>query len=487
MRILLLTLLLAVPATAREHPDVVLILADDLGWGDVGAYDPDSLIDTPHLDRLAREGTRLTAAHSPSAVCTPTRYGLLTGRYCWRTRLKRSVFLGFSPALIDPERLTLADLFREAGYATACIGKWHLGLDWHLKGGGRVPHDHFRDGSRIDFERPFDGGPLELGFDHLFGCAACPTTDPLYAFLRGDRTVGVPDVEWPGQGSEDPHELDVSWRPGIATEGWSHEQVDPTFVEEALRWLESTEEDRPRFLYLALSAPHAPWLPPEVTRGTTEEGARGDMVALADWAVGQVLTALEEEGRLDDTLVLFTSDNGPRIGLNGHASAGPWRGYKSHTWEGGHRVPFLVRWPGRAPAGAVRDELFSLTDVLASCAALLDEELPDDAGEDSLDLSALWLGEEPSAPREAVLSHSVHGHFSLQRGRWKLIVGTEGSGGWVPPRDDARFDPDEVQLYDLEEDPAETTDLADDEPEVVAGLRALLERYRAEGRSVPRR
>ena len=495
MRTALATLLtlagLAAPLLG-QRPDVIVVLADDMGWGDLGCYNPESKIPTPHMDRIAREGMRFTDAHSPSAVCSPTRYGLLTGRYCWRTSLKSSVLMGFSPPLIEPERLTLADLFQRAGYATACIGKWHLGLGWTLKSGEPVTDRYHRDGTQIDFGRGFSGGPTELGFDHFFGCSACPTTDWLYGFLEGDRTVGTPTVRMPGHSVERPHLDDKAYRPGIAVEGWRHEEVDETFVARAVAWLESvTAEDseRPFFLYLPLSAPHAPWLPPEITRGETDEGPRGDMVALVDWAVGQVLATLERLGRVEDTLLIVTSDNGPRIGLNGHRSAGPWRGYKSHVWEGGHRVPFLARWPGRVPAGITCDDPFSLTDLLATCASLLGVELGADEGEDSLDQLPTLLGRERAAPvRDVIVSHSVTGAFTLRRGRWKLILGTRGSGGWVPPADPTR--PPDMglgQLYDLRADPGEQRDLFAERPAVVARLRALLEEYRDSGRSRPAR
>ncbi len=459
---------------------MVLILADDLGFGDVGAYNPNSKIQTPHLDRLAAEGLRFTDAHSPSAVCTPTRYGILTGRYAWRTELKSSVLMGFSPPLIEADRFTMADLFGEAGYQTACIGKWHLGLGWQLVEGGTVTERYLRDATKVDLEAPFTGGPLELGFDRFFGCSACPTTDWIYSFLEGDRTVGVPSEAVVFATSEHA-EMPGGWyRDGIATPGWEFEVVDPTFVGEARAWLAETDREEPFFLYLPLSAPHAPWLPPEETSGTTEEGARGDMVALVDWAVGEIREQLEEQGILDDTLIVFTSDNGPRIGLNGHASAGPWRGYKSHTWEGGHRIPMIVRWPGEVPAGDVHQDPACLTDLLSTFAALLDVDLPEGAAEDSLDLSSVFLGRAPDEPiREVVLSHSVRGAFTIRRGRWKLILGTEGSGGWVPPSDSTDPKDESIgQLYDLREDPAETTDLFDTRPEVVAELKEGLDLVR---------
>ncbi|MEE8468873.1 MAG: arylsulfatase [Planctomycetota bacterium] len=479
---------LCAPSSGAERPNVVLILADDMGWGDLGCYNPESRIETPAMDRIAAQGIRLTDAHSPSAVCTPTRYGLLTGRYCWRSSLKSSVLLGFSPALIEPERFTLADLFQQAGYSTACVGKWHIGLDWTLRSGEPVTERYFRDGARIDFDLPFGGGPLELGFDYFFGCSACATTDPLYSFLEGDRTVGIPSEQWKGQSVEHPHQDDKNWRPGIATPGWKHEEVDPTFVGKALAWVEEqASQERPFFLYLPLSAPHAPWLPPEITRGKSQEGPRGDMVAVVDWAVGEVVDALDRLDLRENTLLIVTSDNGPRIGLNGHRSAGPWRGYKSHTWEGGHRIPFLARWPGHIPKGATSDEPVCLTDMLSSLATILGESLPADAAEDSYDVSPVLLGEEHESPiREALVSHSVTGAFTIRQAQWKLILGTRGSGGWVPPADSTRpVDMQLGQLFDLDADPAEERDLFDQRPKVVARLRALLQSYRESGRSRP--
>ena len=480
---LLLALIMGLP-TARagdpQRPNVVLILADDLGFGDVGIYNAESKIETPHLDGLAAEGLRFTDAHSPSAVCTPTRYGILRGRYAWRTELKTSVLMGFSPPLIEADRFTMADLFKGAGYQTACIGKWHLGLGWQLVEGGMVRERYLRDATKVDLKAPFTGGPLELGFDRFFGCSACPTTDWIYSFLEGDKTIGLPSEAVVFETSEHAEMLGGWYRDGIATPGWEFEQVDPTFVGEARAWLAETDREQPFFLYLPLSAPHAPWLPPEQTSGKTEEGARGDMVALVDWAVGEIRAELEEQELLDDTLIVFTSDNGPRIGLNGHASAGPWRGYKSHTWEGGHRVPLIARWPGKVPAGSVHSDPASLTDLLSSFAAILDAELPEGAAEDSIDLSRVLLGDAPDEPlREVVISHSVSGAFTIRRGRWKLILGTEGSGGWVAPSDSTDPSDESIgQLYDLLKDPGETTDRFEEEVEVVAELRALLDAAR---------
>ncbi|NRA95434.1 MAG: arylsulfatase [Planctomycetes bacterium] len=443
------------------------------------------------MDRIARGGMRFTDAHSPSAVCTPTRYGLLTGRYCWRGRLKRSVLMGFSPALIEPGRLTMASMLRQKGYATACIGKWHLGLDWMQKDGNRVKGGGPRDGSVIDFSVPALGGPIDHGFDRFFGCAACPTTDWIYAFLEGRHTIGTPTEKRSRSGSPRglAHILDVTSRPAVATPGWRHEDVDLAFVREAVGWLDdhaTRSPNKPFFLYLPLSAPHAPWLPPRLTAGTTIEGPRGDMVALVDWAVGKIDRTLRRLGRTEDTLLVVTSDNGPRIGQSGHRSAGPWRGYKSHTWEGGHRIPLMVRWPGVVEANTVNHTPVQLNDLFATVASVVGYPLPDDAAEDSLDMLPTLLGES-HVPREAVVSHSVRGAFTIRQGRWKLILGTRGSGGWVPPSDNTPTRDWAVgQLFDLESDPGERRDLFASRPEVVKALRETLQGYVDNGRTRPR-
>jgi len=476
----------------RRSPNVVVILADDMGWGDVSAYNPHSLIQTPNMDRVARQGMRFTDAHSPSAVCTPTRYGLLTGRYCWRGRLKRSVLMGFSPALIEPGRLTMASVLRQRGYATACIGKWHLGLDWMRKDGRRVTGGGPRDGTLIDFQSPVRGGPTDHGFDRFFGCSACPTTDWIYAFMEGDRTVAVPSEVRPVHRSPKglAHILDITSRPAVATPGWRHEDVDPTFVRKATAWLDAQVQSKPEqpfFLYLPLSAPHAPWLPPAITAGSTREGPRGDMVALVDWAVGVVDRKLRELGVTDETLLVVTSDNGPRVGQSGHRSAGPWRGYKSHTWEGGHRIPLMIRWPGVVSSDQVNDAPVELNDLMATVAAAVEFPLPEDSAEDSIDMTPLLTG-QATATRSRIFSHSVRGAFAIRSGRWKLILGTTGSGGWVPPSDRADTRDWQVgQLYDLESDPGERRDLFRSRPDIVDALRAELRETMERGRTRPTR
>jgi len=482
---------------SRKHPNIVFIMADDMGIGDVTCYNPESRIPTPNMDRLARDGVRFTDAHSPSAVCTPTRYGVLTGRYCWRTRLKSQVLYGYEPPLIEKERLTVASLLKKNGYETACIGKWHLGLDYAVKAGSDIdfnkplPWDESLTSTgqdkHIDFTKDIEGGPLDLGFDYAFYTSGCSTVQPPYCFIDGKRTVGIP--------SERIDEEKMEARPGWMAPGWSQEDVDPTFVRKATEFIDNHQRNRPAdpfFLYLPLSAPHAPWLPPDVAKGKSRAGARGDLVFLVDWCVGQVLDTLERHGLRNDTLVIMTSDNGPRIGtfrsriVNGHKSAGLWRGYKSHIWEGGHREPFIARWPGMIEPGTTNDEVLCLTDLMATCAAIVGVELPDDAGEDSFNMLPALLAETRGTPiRESIIHHSVWGVFSIRQGRWKLILDTRGSGGWVNPADEHPVEGNPGQLYDMVADPYETKNLWDERPEVVESLTKLVEKYKRDGRSRP--
>ncbi len=491
----------AVSGARGQPPNIVFVMADDMGYGDVGCYNPESKIPTPNMDRLAREGIRFTDAHSPSAVCTPTRYGVLTGRYCWRTPLKSQVLYGYEPPLIERNRLTVASLLKKNGYETACIGKWHLGLEWAVKPGSDIDFSKplpWKESENltatgkdrfIDFTQDIEGGPVDLGFDYAFYTSGCSTVQPPYCFIEGKRTVGIPseriDVE------------KMQARPGWMVPGWRQEDVDPTFTNKAVEFIEKHQTDRadsPFFLYFGLSAPHAPWLPPDFVKGKSSAGLRGDMVVLADWCVGKVLDALDRFNLSDDTLVIVTSDNGPRIGthgariVNNHRSSGRYRGYKSHIWEGGHRVPFIARWPGRIAPGTTSDELIGLTDLMATCAAIVGAALPENAAEDSFNILPALLGEHRDRPiRDSIIHHSCWGVFAIRQGRWKLVLDTQGSGGWVKPADDHPTEGSPGQLYDMADDPYETTNLWDAHPEIVARLKRLLDRQKKAGRSRPMR
>ncbi|MBI3864362.1 MAG: arylsulfatase [Planctomycetia bacterium] len=457
-----------------QLPNVVVILADDLGWGDLGCYGAKHTV-TPHLDRLAREGMRFTDAHSTSAVCTPTRYGLLTGRYAWRTRLKRGTLIGDSPALIEEGRLTLARLFKGKGYATAAIGKWHLGLGSDAK---------------TDFAKTLRPGPLEAGFDSFFGIPASLDMVP-YVYVENDRVLALPTAQ--SEKSPKSNYFDgVFWREGPAAPGFRHRDVLPELTRRAEVFIHSQTAERPFFLYLALTSPHTPWVPTGEFQGSTALGEYGDFVTQTDAAVGRVLATLEARKLADNTLIVFTSDNGAiplpaQFAASGHKPNGPWRGQKADCWEAGHRVPYLVRWPVRTPAGSTCAETICHTDLPATMAALIGRKLPDDSAEDSFNLLPLYLGAMPEKPvREATVHHSGDGAFAIRQGKWKAISHL-GSGGFSQPKTEqpAAGGPT-GQLYDLETDPGETRNLWLESPDVVARLTALLARYQTEGRSRPR-
>ncbi len=466
-------------------PNIVFIMADDMGYGDPGCYGAEK-IPTPNMDRLATEGVRFTDAHSAAAVCTPSRYSVLTGRYCWRSRLKRWVLGGFGEPLIEDGRMTVADLLRRHGYATASVGKWHLGLGWTLKDGrprDQAGEDAAADGADIDYTAPLRGGPTAHGFDYSFNISGSLDMPP-YCFIENDRCAGVP-VE-----AKSP--VNPQQRPGLMTPGWDDAAVDTTFARRAAEWIgraHAEDPDRPLFLYLTPSAPHRPCVPPPQFEGRSSAGLRGDMVTVVDWMVGEVDAALERCGRRENTLLIVTSDNGARLTCfdgndYGHRSCGDLRGQKADIWDGGHREPFIARWPARIAPGGVCDEPICLSDLMATCASIVGDPLPSDAGEDSCDILPALCGEPLDAPiREAIVHHSGNGMFSLRQGRWKLIRGL-GSGGFSEPRGAEPGPGDPVgQLYDMADDPAEGRNLYAERPEIVERLTAILDRYIADGRS----
>ncbi len=466
-----------------DKPNIVYILADDLGWGDPKCYNPDSQVNTPYIDQLAEQGMRLTDAHSPSAVCTPTRYATLTGRYAWRTRLESGVLQGYDRALIEPDRLTVGGMLQDAGYHTAGVGKWHLGFQ---------EYDPNED-EEVDYEEPLRPGPVTQGFDHFFGIPASLDFEP-YLWVKDDEPIAqatdhVEASEHRRQGGGG------FWREGAVAPDFKHIEVHGAITTRSVQYIEERTKEAPEqpfFLYVPFASPHTPWLPTAPFRGKTDAGYYGDFVKEVDWSVGQILHALDRAGVADNTIVIVTSDNGAHwlendIEEYGHRANGPWRGQKADIHEGGHRVPFVVRWPGHIPAGTVRDDLFCLTDLTATFAAMLDYDLPDDAAEDSYNQLPVFLDEALDAPvREAAVHHSANGTFAIRRGPWKLIPDNLGSGGFTSPQ---QMEPGEGdpggQLYNLEEDPAEENNVYEDYPEVVEELRALLQQYRDTGRSRP--
>jgi arylsulfatase A-like enzyme len=488
------------PAAAGERPNVVVIYADDLGYGDVQCYNPDrGRIPTPHLDRLAAEGMRFTDGHSSSGVCSPSRYTLLTGRYHWRTRLKAGIVGLWERPLLEPDRLTIAGLAKQHGYRTAAIGKWHLGWDWPLADGDRqllaqggkgkrrpgpedVTEAHRAAWQRI-FSQPIPGGPTTRGFDVYFGTDV-PNWPP-YCFIENDRTVGIPTTLLPPADFQN-HRASNQ---GPALAGWRLEAVLPALRDRAVTFIADAAQERAAFLlYLPLTSPHTPLAVNEPWRGKSGlDNACADLVMETDAVVGTVLAAIERAGVAENTLVVFTSDNGfaPSVGAadleqRGHFPSGPLRGYKSDAWEGGHRVPFIVRYPGVTRPGSVCDALVHQADLMATLADVLGSKLPPDAGEDSVSLLPLLRGGTEPVRQHAV-SCSIRGMASIRDGRWKLILG-KGSGGWSKGGEDS---PDS-QLYDLAADLGERRNLAAEEPGRVQAMKAAYEALVAAGRSRPK-
>lgn len=457
-------------AAADKLPNIVYILADDLGWGDLGCYNRESQIPTPTADRLAAQGVRFTDMHSPSAVCTPTRYGILTGRYCWRTSLKNGVLWGYSPNLIETRRMTVASMLKARGYHTTAIGKWHLGF-------GNEP--------KVDYSRTLRPGPLDHGFDSLFGIPASLDMDP-YVYVENDHVVEQPTAHTDGQ--KDPR--GVFWRPGPIAPSLKLEQVLPTLTRRAVDVIRAraAQPAQPFFLYLALTGPHTPWLPLPEFRGRSKAGDYGDFAAQVDAGVGDVVRTLDESGLARDTLVLFTSDNGADWNVEDkqrfpHRANAHWKGRKADISEAGHRVPFIARWPARIKPGSRTSELGCLTDLMATAAEIVGTKLPSDAAEDSYSLLPALLGERVKPIREAIVHHSADGMFAIRQGEWKLVEG-RGSGGFTRP---VRIEPQPGEpageLYNLARDPAESENVYGRHPNVVARLAALLEKYRTQGHS----
>jgi arylsulfatase A-like enzyme len=470
-RSFLASALLARPlAAATAPPNIVYVLADDLGWGDLRAYNPDSRIPTPHADRLAGQGIRFTDMHSPSAVCTPTRYGILTGRYCWRTRLEKGVLWGYDTNLIEPGRVTVPAMLKARGYRTAGFGKWHLGLG---------------SGDRADYSRPFNPSPIHHGFDQFYGIPASLDMEP-YVWIENDRAVESPTSSTPGRNQP----RGVFWRAGPMAPSFKFEEVLPAVTRRAVRFIEDSARKpaQPFFAYVALPSPHTPWLPTGSFRGKSGAGDYGDFVAQTDAALGEILRAIDRAGAAKSTLVIFTSDNGADWRPEDqkrfpHRANAAWRGRKADIHEAGHRVPFIARWPGTIRSAAIAPQLGCLTDLLATAAAVAGATLPADAAEDSFNLLPVLTGDAKAPPRDAIVHHSNDGMFAIRQGSWKLILG-RGSGGFTAPaREPVPGGGPAGQLYDLAADPSESHDQYAAHPEIVERLTALFDRYRREGRS----
>jgi arylsulfatase A len=474
---------------SKSFPNIVYIIADDMGYGDVSCLNPDGKIPTPNMDRLASEGMIFSDAHSGSAVCTPTRYGILTGRYAWRSRLESGVLWGYSRTLIPKTRMTVASFLKQYGYSTACVGKWHLGWDWATTDGNIFSDRSDETGETVDYSKPIKGGPLDLGFDYFFGIPASLDMLP-YVYVENDRVVAAPtEAVEETQGRQ-------FFRGGPIAPGFKHEEVLPRCTAKAVEFIDNHAIKRPAdpfFLYFPLNAPHTPILPTREFQGKSGIGPYGDFVMQCDWTVGEILKALDRHKIAENTLFIVTSDNGcspmadfDDLARQGHHPSYHFRGYKADIYEGGHRIPFIARWPAKVVPGSLCDDTICLTDLMATMAAILDFDLPGNAGEDSVSILPDLLGTAMAPVREATVHHSINGSFSIRQGKWKLEF-CPGSGGWSYPTpvEAQNLELPRIQLYDLDLDIGEQKNVMDEHPDIVEHLTELMAKYVNDGRSTP--
>ena len=500
----LFLLALCSPLSA-DKPNILLILTDDLGYGDLTCYNAQSKIPTPNIDKLAKQGMRFTDAHSPATVCTPTRYSLMTGQMAFRVPGGGKVFTGIGgPSLITDERLTLPEMLREKGYSTAAYGKWHIGLTCFDKDNHPINDSSPEAIKRIDYSRPIKGGPLDHGFESFFGTACCPTTDWLYAFIDGNR-IPVPPTEKLDRTKLPDHPYSQDCRDGFIAPDFPMEEVDLVFLKKSREFLEKHQRESPEkpfFLFHSTQGVHLPSFPAPRFKGKSNAGPHGDFIHQLDWTVGQLMETLDKLGVAENTIVILTSDNGPEVDTiihmrkdHQHDGAHPWRGVKRDAWEGGHRVPFIVRWPEKIKPG-VSHQLTSLTDVMATLAAVVGANLPNDAAEDSFDMLPVWLGTATEPIRPHLLMQAFQGKatLSIRKDHWKYID-HKGSGGnnyekreGLKPYHIPDADPEApAQLYDLKADPGETHNLHSAHPEIAKELKDLLETLKSTGRSAHKR
>ncbi|MEM9015729.1 MAG: arylsulfatase [Verrucomicrobiota bacterium] len=483
---------------AEKKPNILILYADDLGYGDLTCYNPESKIPTPHLDQLAGGGMRFLDGHSSSGICTPSRYALLTGRYHWRDF--HGIVNALGESVFAPERLTLPEMLKEKGYRTAVIGKWHLGWDWaSIRKPEARPIGEGRKTSwgpdAFNWDRAIPDGPLAHGFDHYFGDTVI--NFPPYCWIEDDRVVSPPSLIMDTEVFKPIKEGRWEFRPGPMIEGWDPYENIPETTRRGVEYIAAAaEKEEPFFLYFAYPSPHAPIIPNDEFDGKTTAGPYGDFVYETDDSIGQLLEALEESGLAKDTLVIFTADNGPekyayaRDENFEHWSAEPLRGLKRDIYEGGHRVPFLIRWPGIVKAGAVSEALVSQIDFMATIASIVGYKLPEDAAEDSYDLTSHLRGEVDRV-RESHIHNTFEDRWAMRKGDWVLIQGKDGyhSGRvkeWEEKRSIPADDKAEVELYRLDLDLGQTNNLAGKHPEKVAELQRLLGEIRERGHSAPR-
>ncbi|WP_299782418.1 arylsulfatase [uncultured Formosa sp.] len=495
--ILILTMLTVILFSCKEEdkvkeanvskPNIIYILTDDLGYGDVSSFNEYSKIQTPNIDRLANSGVAFTDAHTSSAVCTPTRYGILTGRYNWRTSLKQGVLSGYSKSLIKKETTTVAKFLKNNGYQTAFIGKWHMGWDWALQNTDSIDIDKLKARPEVDFTKPIKNGPNTHGFDYSFGF--CGSLDmPPYVWVENGMPTMVPTHITKGKTKQG------TWRTGLTSDDFNHEKALPEITERTVNYINTNaNKDKPFFVYMPLPAPHTPILPTAEFQGKSKlDNPYGDFVLMVDWVVGEVSKALEKNGITENTLIVFTSDNGCSPSANykqllskGHDPSYMFRGTKADIFEGGHRVPYIINWEGHIEAGT-SEQLVCTTDFFATVADLLGVTYPETVAEDSYShLSATNL--KSNLPkRTSVVHHSVHGNFAYRKGDYKVIF-APGSGGWSFPNKNIKkeiYDSlPKVQLYNLKNDIAEEHNLEGNHSEIIKEYRTDLLKIINDGRS----
>ena len=496
------------PIVAQDLPNVVIIYSDDLGYGDLSCYNSHAAYKTPHLDRMAKEGIRFSDAHSPSTICSPSRYGLYSGQLVCRTGRGSRAFEGpGGPSYLDPGELTVADMLKSRGYRTGVFGKWHVGLTWLDKNGKRLGGG-FKNSELIDYEKstPLVDGPNRRGFHESFITPNCPTTDPLYVYIKNGMVVAPASQRHrrdslPNPGGKWRWDNDEGWM----APGYRFVDADLLFYEKALEFIVRSRNDfpqKPFFVVLSTQISHAPVLPAPEFAGKTQAGPRGDFIHELDELAGRLFDELTRLGIDENTLVLFNSDNGPETVHtdwmrkdHNHDAAGGFRGMKRDGWEGGHRVPMIARWPDRIPAGQVSSQLTNTTDIFATLASVVGYELPADAAVDSYDMLPAMLGiqkdDEPIRPY--MLTQSFRGEFQLRQGPWKYLAHT-GSGGnnYTKGALKKYALPESApgatgQLYNLKEDPGETNNLFFAESARRKQMQQLLRRLTdpKDGRSAP--
>ena len=475
---------------AIQSPNIIYILADDLGYGDVKAFNPDGKIATPNLNAMATNGVKFTDAHTSSAVCTPTRYGILTGRYNWRTSLKSFVLSGYSKSLINQERTTIAEMLKAQGYTTAYVGKWHLGWDWDIQDKNpNLEHNKLNANPEVNFASPVKNGPATHGFDYSFGFCGSLDMAP-YVYVENDMPTMVPTKT-----TVSVDEKGI-WRKGPTSDDFVHATVLQDLTDKAVKYIvEKAKGKSPFFLYFPLPAPHTPILPTTEFLGKSNTNMYGDFVMQVDDVVGQIRAALKKQGISENTLLVFTSDNGcsPKADFEelakvDHDPSYTFRGTKADIFEGGHHVPFIVEWPNKAPKNTSSDKIICTTDFFATCAELTGYKIKDTEAEDSYSMLSLIKGEREEEIREYTVHHSINGSFAIRQGMWKLSI-CPGSGGWSYPRPEdikqKNLNLPAMQLYNLAADIGETKNLIDQFPDKAAELKSALKKIILDGRSTP--